>query len=388
MISYVLPTRDRPDVLRRTIQAIDALGDHAPAGGAEIVIADNASAAPLALPAATADSRIPLRVLRMRRNISAAARNAGAQAARGRWIVMLDDDSYPLDLNYLDALRCADPRTAVVAAEIFVPAARAPETPCTPAAPGAAMPHEAGGLPEVFIGCGAAIRREAFLDAGGYDPAFDYYAEEYDLSARLLLAGWSIAFDRAFRVMHHKVAAGRDMNRILRRLVRNNGWVARRYAPAPHHTPQLQETIARYARIARKERAVRGYLHGLAELSLTLLRQQRRPMPTDLWDRFTGLAAARLALRAHHAAAPLGRVALLSPGKNAWAVLQATRELSLHVTPSPADADTLLIGTLSPGPMIDALARARAEFPGRRIIAPWTALHPELVQRTLPAAAA
>src|SRR5258706_488360 len=82
-----------------------------------------------------------------------------------------------------------------------------------------------------FAGGGVAIRRDAFLDLGGYDPSFGYYAEEYDLAARMLLAGFRIQFDRWFRVEHHKVWLNRSMDTILAHLVRNNGWVAQRYAP-------------------------------------------------------------------------------------------------------------------------------------------------------------
>ncbi len=35
MISYIVPTRNRPEILRETLRGIEALGDHARAGGAE-----------------------------------------------------------------------------------------------------------------------------------------------------------------------------------------------------------------------------------------------------------------------------------------------------------------------------------------------------------------
>ena len=74
----------------------------------------------------------------------------------------------------------------------------------------------------LFIGCGVAVRREAFRALGGYDTAFNYYAEEYDLAARMILAGGRVAFEQDFRVTHAKDARGRNMDLILARLVRNN----------------------------------------------------------------------------------------------------------------------------------------------------------------------
>src|SRR5262245_59516113 len=186
---------------------------------------------------------------------------------------MLDDDSFPTDVGHIQMLHEIPDDVAAVGGEIVLPDGR----------------HEAGGLPEVFIGCGVAIRRHAFLDVGGYDVSFDYYAEEYDLCAKLMLGGWRIAHDRRFQVRHEKVAAGRDMNRILHRLVRINGWVAQRYSPEDCRVAELHEVISRYARIAVSESATHGFAQGAAELFPSLSKQPRQPMSQSLFDRFTGL---------------------------------------------------------------------------------------------------
>ena len=360
MISYIIPTRDRHEELARTLGHIAALGDHAAAGGAEVIVADNASAQPVRVPARL-NSGVAVSCLRLARNHGAAARNHAAMRADPacRWLVMLDDDSHPLDLGLGDALRMAAPSAGAVQAEIMLSDGT----------------HEAGGLPEVFIGCGVAIRREVFCKLGGYDASFDYYVEEYDLAARLLRAGYRVDFDRRFRVEHRKVSGGRDFGRILRRLVRNNAWVAQRYAPDEQRFDEIHETLVRYARVAWRERVGGAYVRGLAELALTLARQERTPLSACLYDRLTGLAHAREALAAANCAAPLGRVAIVSAGKNAWAVARALDELGAEVVREAAQADTLVVGTLSPGPMLDALALhggAAAPWPGRRIVAPWT----------------
>jgi hypothetical protein len=356
MICYALPTRDRPEELRRTLDAIAALGDHRAVGGARVIVADNDSRRPVDVPESLA-SGVPVHVLRRDRNESAAARNAcvAATGPEVEWIVMLDDDSHPLDAGHLLALREAPRDVAAVQAEIFLPDGS----------------HERGGLPEVFIGCGVAIRREAYLALGGYDARFDYYAEEYDLAARMIAGGWRVTMDRRFRVEHRKVASNRRFGRVVRRLVRNNAWVQQRYAPESQRAAELRETLSRYARIALKERALLGYARGLLDLAMTLRRQPRSPLPEPLYDRFTGLAAARAALHAAHAARPLGRVALVAEGKNAWAVRAALAELGLSASAHPDEADTLVIGTLSPGPMLDALAELQHANPGRRVVTPW-----------------
>jgi GT2 family glycosyltransferase len=379
MISYVFPTRDRPAEVRRTLEAIAALGDHAAVGGAEVIIADNASREPLALPESIgpAGASIPVRVLRLSENRGAAARNAAVALAdpRSAWIVMLDDDSHPMGTGLFAALAQAPDHVAAISADIWLE-------------PG--VRRESGGLPEVFIGCGVALRRRVFADLGGYDASFDYYVEEYDLAARLLAGGHSVRFDPRFTVHHRKVATHRNFGRIVRRLVRNNGWVQQRYAPESCRERELWETVRRYYSIARKERALPGYLRGLAELCTTLSAQRRTPMPEPLYDRLTGLHHARASLaaavRSSERGVGLGRVAVVEPGKNAWCVRAALAELGVVPTEDVEFADTIVIGTLSPGPMLDALARWRERLPeagGRRVIAPWLG-----AERSLPAAAA
>lgn len=354
MLTYVIPTRDRPERLRDTLSALGALGPHA--GGAEIVIVDNDSREP----AAGSDDpplNIPVRVIRLRENLGAAARNIGVRESdpRSRWIVMLDDDSHPLDLAFIPVLAAQAPDVAAVSADISLPRAGR---------------RESGGLPEVFIGCGVAIRRDVFLTLGGYDAAFGYYAEEYDLSAKLLLAGHRVVFEPGFRVAHHKVESGRDMNLICARLVRNNGWVMQRYAPDDQRRTELREIRRRYRSIANKESAIRGFTQGLTELRRTVRAQKRTPMTRALFDRFTGLAHAREALAAAWKQSPFRTAALVHEGKNAAMVRRALRELGVREAPDP-DAEALVIGTMSPGPMLDA--RDALSESNRRVIVPWRA---------------
>jgi len=353
LISYLLPTHNRPRTLWQTLAAIGALPRDAH-DGAEVIVVDNASRPAVKLPPQL-DNGLPLRCVRLDKNHGAAARNHGAAAAHGEWLVMLDDDSYPLDTGHLQVLAEAPANVAAIGAEIFLPDGT----------------REAGGLPEVIVGCGAAIRREAFLDAGGYDPEFHYYAEEYDLCAKLLLAGLCVRHDLRFRVRHGKVTDRRDMNVIIRNLVRNNGWVMQRYAPRHRREQALCEVIARYGAIAMKENAAWGYAQGMCELKRSQDDQPSRPMSEALFDRFTGLAHARVELstRPELGGRGRGRVAIVGEGKHADAVRLALREVGTRFAADTLAADVLVIGTLSPGPMLDA--RDKQLVDPRPVIMPW-----------------
>jgi GT2 family glycosyltransferase len=357
--SYIIPTRDRHRALLHTLDAIASIGDHAPFGGAEIVIADNASKEPLRLPP---HSPISTRIIRLAENNGAAARNVAASQARGEWLVMLDDDSAPLDLRFTDAVNTLLPGVDAVMADIFLPNAD-----------GTPGPREQGGLPEVPVGCGVMYRRDAFLGLGGYDPAFLYYAEEYDFAARFIAAGKRVVFDPRFRVLHRKIAAGRDMNLILSLLVRNNGWVNERYTPQARRAEERSSLLRRYAAIAARENALPGFTQGLRELRATRRHQPDAALSDERFARFTGLAHARRAISAHADALHLRRVALTHPGKNAHCVRAAIEERGIDIVPE-ADAQALVIATLSPGPMLDAVASLRASrLP---VIAPWLDAQP------------
>ncbi|MEX2218281.1 MAG: glycosyltransferase [Phycisphaerales bacterium] len=385
MLTYIIPTRDRPDRLAQTLAALGSLRGH-PECAVEAIVIDNASRTPPQAPPVLANG-IPVRTIYRNTNEGAASRNAAVQAAdpSSEWVVMLDDDSYPVDTGFIRRLAKAPADVAAVSADIYLP--------------GLAR-RESGGLPEVFIGCGVAIRRPVFLalgEGGGYDPSFNYYAEEYDLAARMILAGYRIQFDPWFRVEHHKAPGGRDMNTILARLVRNNGWVMQRYAPDDLRRAMIREQRRRYRQIALKEHSVAGFREGLVDLSRTIRAQRRTPMPRHLFERFTGVAHAREALQAAYAQNPFRTVALVDEGKNGWVIRKALAELGVAVLDTPpapsvpdpltvspphrltvsSSADALVIGTMSPGPMLDSWERRTLLAPpgrGPRLIAPWLAV--------------
>lgn len=355
MISYIIPTRNRPDDLARTLARIGSLPEHEPDGvePAEVVVVDNASRHVPIVPRMLTNG-VPVRLVLLDENLGAASRNRGVQHTHrsSQWVVMLDDDSHPINGSFVHALRDAPRDVGVVMADIRLPMQNR---------------REDGGLPEVFVGCGCAIRRSAFDTLGGYDRSFEYYVEEYDLSARMIAAGYRIVFEPSFRVDHYKSAGGRDMNRIVARLVRNGCWVMQRYAPEPDRRTQLRLVRQRCRLIASLENAAHGYRQGLEDLRHSLALQQRRPHDRVSFDRFTGLWHARAALLRAHDAQPFKTASIIARGKNAWVVDRALEEIGVQPV-SQHEADALVIGTMSPGPMLDAAK----QFAGYgRVIVPW-----------------
>ena len=133
-------------------------------------------------------------VLRSPRNLGfAAAMNLAVDACTGRYVALLNSDGRPAP----DMLR-------VLAAALDT------EPDAVWAAPAVHGPGEEGhpsGEPyddEELSGTALLLRREAFLAAGGFDPAYWFYNEDREASRRLRRLGWRLLRVPATRFDHGK----------------------------------------------------------------------------------------------------------------------------------------------------------------------------------------
>lgn len=335
-LSLVIPTHNRPAVLAETLRKLAGLDERTIGKRCELIIVDNGSDDPPDPPGELPNG-IRVRVIRLGENLSAAARNTGAQEASADWVVMLDDDSSLKRCPAIETLRSMPADVHAVGGEILLPSGE----------------HEAGGLPEVVIGCGCAYRRAVFNALGGYDPSFDFYAEEYDVCARILLEGGRVLHTSGLRFEHRKSALNRSFGRILHRLVRNNGWVIRRYTPEHRFRTALDGMLERYERIARKEGVLEAYIAGLDELERTIDDQPIRRMDTPTHNRFIG----RDACERHLVGVLSGDtdpVRIVSAGKGAEIISEVIKDQGIQIVMDDEPGARGVIGTLSPGPMTDA----------------------------------
>jgi len=364
LISFVIPTRNRPDELDYTLRQLEKFSQDDLGGQSEVVIVDNGSDGPVSF-CDQLKNGIKISQIHLDQNIGAGARNIGVEHASGDWVIMLDDDSSPCLGGFGAYLAGVEPMYGAIGGEIYLPNGR----------------HEAGGLPEVVVGCGCAIRRDPFLSVGGYDSSFGYYAEEYDLCAKLIASGYAIKQTRAMCFEHRKSPLGRDMNEILYRLVRNNGWVIQRYAPQ-HIRPQaLDEMFNRYEQIARIERALDGYRRGRTALEHSIEDQPRRALSQLEWDRFVGAAALEQSLSVELKAQLPPSIALVGGplGKGVEQIRKTIESCGFSID-DEAHADHLqVISTLSPGAMLDA----KQAFPNA--ICPWEIEHVPPLSTATPA---
>jgi hypothetical protein len=140
--------------------------------------------------------------------------NAGIRAAKGEFILTLNNDSRA-DSRFIEELikPMADPEVGVCAAKMLFPDGRINSAGICISRSGAAWDRgmfepdrgQYEFVEEVFGACaGAALYRREMLDEIGlFDEDFFLYLEDVDLAFRARLAGWKCIYVPGARVIHH-----------------------------------------------------------------------------------------------------------------------------------------------------------------------------------------
>lgn len=135
-----------------------------------------------------------------------------------------------------------------------------------------------GGVVDVptFPGGAHALRRSAFLDAGGYVDEFFFKHEETELSWKLIDRGWRIQFDPDAVVSHPATAENRQPS-ALRHGVRNKTWLARLRLPSPAQWATIAISTTRTLSRCRTKADAGAVIAGLRE-GLRTLPASREPI--------------------------------------------------------------------------------------------------------------
>jgi N-acetylglucosaminyl-diphospho-decaprenol L-rhamnosyltransferase len=127
-----------------------------------------------------------------------------------------------------------------------------------------------------FIACGAVVRRDAFLEVGGFDARLGVGGEEELLALDLAARGWGLAYVDEV-VAHHYPSPSRDPADRRRLLVRNalwSAWLRRPLGGAARQTAHLA------ALAIHQPGTSSGLL--LAILGLPWVLRERRPVSREL----------------------------------------------------------------------------------------------------------
>jgi GT2 family glycosyltransferase len=222
--------------LVRRLRSADALRR----GLAEVVIVDNHSSAH---PAAALLRRLPgVSLRRWGRNRGfARAANEGCRLSQGEWLLLLNPDVsvaadfVDLALAAVKRLEVEEPRAGVVGLQLRngdgsrqLSAGPFPTLAGTLGrllAPRARRKYRTQQTrrrrPVPWVtGCGMAVRRACWQELGGFDEDFFLYYEDVDLCLRARARGWSVWYEPALRLVHHRPLHARRVPARLRFLTR------------------------------------------------------------------------------------------------------------------------------------------------------------------------
>jgi GT2 family glycosyltransferase len=317
LITFLLATHNRKTATLNTLsklQSLERSGDF----HTQTIIIDNASTD--CTPEAIAEQFPAVHLIRQKKNHGACSKNAGLPTATGDFIIFLDDDSYP-DANSIRRMITHfqnDPRLGAAIFNVTLPDGS----------------REASAFPTVCIGCGTAFRREALIAAGGLPTDFFMQAEEYDLSLRLLDAGWDLRRFDDLHVSHLKTTTARRPARTTRLDIRNNLLVISRNFPRYWIRPYAKDWIQRYHWLAAG-RGIRhrfAFYHGLlGGLLKSLIPNKRRAISDGAFEKFAMINRIRAELTHATRRHNLRRVLLIDVGKNLYAYWLAARALNLNI---------------------------------------------------------
>ena len=271
--SVVIATHNRAPDLRESLQHLYDLPER-PA----VLVVDNGSTDATERVCKPFGARVQL--LKLRRNIGAAARTIGAREAQTPYVAFCDDDCYwsAGSLERASQLLDAHGDVAVLNGRVLIGENGRDDPACEAMRGNARSARALPGVPIVYFMAGASVMRRApFLDAGGYHQRYFIGAEESLLALDLATKGWKLWYCDELVVRHRPSPRNRDPDTRRRLVLRNRLWTAwlrRSWASAIG-------LLAQYARVARSDRVVRAALRD-AIAGLPWVLRERAPIPAEL----------------------------------------------------------------------------------------------------------
>jgi GT2 family glycosyltransferase len=189
VISVVVPTKGRLESLGQCLDALARLD--APRGGFEVIVSDDSGGSAVREVASPFLDRLQLTLASPSRPGPAAARNAGAAAAGGRFLAFTDDDCEPARgwLAALERTLEAHPGAAV-GGTIVNGVPESPSATATQAVVDAlrTASNQPWAPVRFFPSSNVAFPADAFRELGGFDETFRY-AEDREICARWTRSG-------------------------------------------------------------------------------------------------------------------------------------------------------------------------------------------------------
>jgi GT2 family glycosyltransferase len=211
-----ITSRERPHAIIRCLESMTAVAALDP----EVLVFDDGSPVPVAEQLAGRTFPLPYRIIRddsAPGNI--VGRNRLMREASSDRVLLLDDDAALLDNGAVERAMRVMEADAGVAAIAFAQADRHGRPWDSAMQPSRSL--ESCVIP-AYIGFAHLLRRDVFLQLGGYRESFVFYGEEKDFCLRLIDAGHRTVYLPDALVVHEPDPGGRSKQRYLRYVTRND----------------------------------------------------------------------------------------------------------------------------------------------------------------------
>jgi GT2 family glycosyltransferase len=214
-------------------------------------------------------------------------RNALVQHAQGDVVCFIDDDAWFADehgLSNAAATFRRYPQAGVLAFKVtdLLPSGTRRATPFHAQTTLRRWPELADRPNRVshFIGRGHAIRRDVFLQCGGFDETLHYGGEERDLSYRVIEAGHTVRYVPSVHVLHRPAASPLDTEEggKVYYLIRNRLRLAYRHLPGRYLPVHVAAWVARYGWVAARRRQLDDFARGVRDGLRATRRTRRTPV--------------------------------------------------------------------------------------------------------------
>jgi len=279
LVTVGITTKNRAEEVARCVASLAML--NVPC---EIIVVDDGSETPVeplvrAAAAKLQDSKLTLIRWDKSRNYMA-ARNEIVRLAKGEIVLNLDDDAYLLDgaavTNALSAMAADGQVGALAFPECDAAGNRKRKQPGR---------SESPSFTTHYYGYAHAVRRDAFLEVGGYREFFGFYHEESDMCKRLLDRGLRCVYWPTAKVAHVPSIRERSDRSLLRfkHGMRNRCLDAMCNEPVPLVWLTLASHVLRYA--VQERRFRREFGIDLTGGSGWLVRELRRFSPETRKER-------------------------------------------------------------------------------------------------------
>lgn len=166
----------------------------------EVIVVDNASSDGSA---EMVKSEFPsVQLIQMEKNIGIAGWNEGFKAAKGEYVLVLDDDSYPDNNTLYNGIQVLNENNdaGIISFNVYNLLYKFSET------------QFFDYNPFSFNGCGALIKREVLLKVGHYNELFFIYLNELEYTARSYNQGFKTIYFEKSLVYHNQSLKSRDNN--------------------------------------------------------------------------------------------------------------------------------------------------------------------------------